>query len=251
MRKILFVLVLCLGVSGCMNKSGNSKKINQQTPKENIKKVEEFIYETNLNISLEEKNLDSASQFLIDYKKDYPDSLEKQGEYERRIEQLKKEIVDNYNSALNRTYIEEDEVQGTKFRLSNIQSKTAAKSLIVPYLGYNGAVPYIRFRIVFYSPNGWLFFQKAVFRIDDSLVEYEFNYNDINRQVIYASEIIETLDIDPSADQLDVLRKIAKSQKTILRLVGQNHVEDRTIGDKEKQAINDILTIYDYENNPM
>ena len=252
---ILVPLVFILGglakTDYDINKRQKRNRVEEvSVEKQEISKTEELIYENNLNDLIEARRLSSAYQLLENYKKDYPESTVKQDGYQKQIYQIRDELINNYNNALKRTYLKGDEVQRTKFRMANIQSKTTPKNLIVPYLGYSGDTPYIRFRIMFYGDNGWLFFKKAIFRVDDSLFEYSFKYDDINRQVIYASEVIETLDIDPSTEQLDMLRKIVKSNKTILRLQGDDYVEDRTIGDKEKQAINDILIIYDYENNP-
>lgn len=70
-----------------------------------------------------------------------------------------------------------------------------------------------------------------------------FNYFDVNQQV-FPGGVYEAVDVNPASKYVDLLQKIASSEKTIIRFEGKDSKYDMTVSDTDKQGIQDVLDAY-------
>ena len=78
----------------------------------------------------------------------------------------------------------------------------------------------------------------------EEAITKSFSNSQINRD--NTSIVWETADYVASVTDIEILRKIASSSETIIRFQGSNYSYDHTVTAKEKTAITDVLTAYEY-----
>ena len=94
---------------------------------------------------------------------------------------------------------------------------------------------------------GWIFFDHVIFSVDGENTTKYFNRSEIIRD--NDTEVWEIADFEPNASEIQLLKSIANSTETIIRFEGDEYYEDHIVTDKEKAAILDVLTAYDYLTN--
>ena len=94
------------------------------------------------------------------------------------------------------------------------------------------------------SADDWLFFEKITFAVDEERYYKYFSYYDVVRDNEYG-DIWETGDIEVGESELEILRAIADSEKTIVRFEGDEYYDDIVISASDKQAIKEMLQIYE------
>ena len=145
-------------------------------------------------------------------------------------------------------YTQTDPVKGNKFiydRTSPHQFYTTNNAMYL-YAGINGGAPYLKFRINYFASD-WLFVQSYVFNVDGEVFTIDTNYGDVNTDngiVGGDSMVWEWWDGDPTSENLDMLKKIANSKKTLLRYEGRQYHHDRTITAQEKLALKHMLIYF-------
>lgn len=90
---------------------------------------------------------------------------------------------------------------------------------------------------------GWVFFDQVIFSVDGENTTKHFNYNDVQRD--NDDDVYEKVIFAPTSTEIELLKSIANSTETIIRFQGDKYV-DHIVTDKEKAAIIDVLTAYDY-----
>lgn len=113
----------------------------------------------------------------------------------------------------------------------------------LPYLGIQGDSVWMRL-VCDYTSGDWVFFEKITFAVDDQRYYKYFNYYDVVRDNGYG-KIWEYVDIVVEAEEIEMLRAIADSTTTIIRFEGDNYYDDFTVTQADKNAIRDMLKIYD------
>lgn len=117
------------------------------------------------------------------------------------------------------------------------------RSFVLPYIGMQGDSVWMRM-LCHYTADDWIFFEKITFAVDDERYYKYFNYYDVVRDNEYG-DIWETGDIEVGESELEILRAIADSEKTIVRFEGDEYYDDIIISSTDKQAIREMLQIYD------
>ena len=120
------------------------------------------------------------------------------------------------------------------------------RSFVLPYIGVSGDTAWLRL-ICNYTASDWVFFETIVFAVDDQRYYKTFDYFDVVRDNDWNS-IWEYVDIVVDSEDLDLLRAIADSKKTIVRFQGDNYYDDFTVTASDKNAIKEMLEIYDAFN---
>ena len=153
-----------------------------------------------------------------------------------RIEELKKGFV-----------VRTDEVQGTTFYLASTWPQYINdRPNVLPYIGEKQGNTWMKLRFN-YTGNNWVFFKSAVLSIDGENETVTFNYWDITHDSS-GRGVTELIDIDVKDKELEYIRKIANSQKTIIRFQGDHDHYDFTVSDKDKAAMKSILECWDLMN---
>lgn len=119
---------------------------------------------------------------------------------------------------------------------------------IYPYFGRmdNGST-WLRVKLNYTDAKtdaGWIFFHTVTFSVDGENTTKYFSLGEITRD--NDTEVWEIADFEPSLSEMDLLRDIASSNETIIRFEGDKYYYDHTVTDKEKNAITDVLTAYNY-----
>lgn len=118
------------------------------------------------------------------------------------------------------------------------------RCFMLPYLGEKDGHVWMRL-ILDYAGNDWIFMDQAIINIDGEVADtISFDYMDVERETAYGAKLYEAVDISPTSSQINLLRKVAESGKTTVRLKGQ-HQKDFEISSADKQGIKDILAVYD------
>lgn len=163
-------------------------------------------------------------------------------EYNRLLKQNNKQ---KYNSALSRMTIEKDEVTKATFYVpKRMPYYINSRCEMLPYIGINSNNHWMKLRFN-YAGDDWVFFKQATIAVDDDRYYKSFEYFDITHDN-GGGMVGEMIDIDPTSDDIKMLRKIVASKKTIVRFEGDDFHYDYTMTDSDKSAIKDILTIFDY-----
>lgn len=147
---------------------------------------------------------------------------------------------------LNTTY---DKVQQLTWYLHKDQPKyTDICCYMYPYIGrMDDGQTWLRVALNYTDAKtdaGWIFFKTVIFSVDGKNTTKVFNYNDILRD--NDTEVWEVADFEPNATEIQLLRDIAASNETILRFQGDEYHVDHVVTDKEKAAITDVLSAYEY-----
>ena len=112
--------------------------------------------------------------------------------------------------------------------------------LISPLVEY---VPVFVIRFEF-AKQGWLFVKELKLKSDSYTVDFQFDYNDVTREVVGGGEIMENAAVHPDAEQMLTLRSMLNSGEPILlRFYGQDGNIDATMTDSQKK---DLLLMLDY-----
>ena len=114
-----------------------------------------------------------------------------------------------------------------------------------------------------YGKETTIDFEKVTFNIDVNKKEIIFKdlyysydsesdtkslsgYDHTKREILDDGSIAEWADVKMKGKYLKILEEIASSRKTLMRISGGNRQIDREISEEEKQAVKDILSVYNY-----
>ena len=115
---------------------------------------------------------------------------------------------------------------------------------LLPYIGTNSSDIWLLIRYN-YTGESWIFFEKITINIDGEKHTVTPYYNDIIHHVGY-SNVVERYDVSAKSYDIDMLKKIAFSDETIVRLQGDDYHKDFTVKQSDKTAIAEVLTAYEY-----
>jgi hypothetical protein len=184
------------------------------------------------------KNLVSNAKTLTDARQNYNTLLNEYGE--KHLKNLR---------------LEEDVVRGIKFYYASTFPYYESygywgadvRSFVLPYMGVQGKNVWLRL-VCDYTADDWLFFEKITFAVDDQRFYRFYKYSDVVRDNAYG-DIWEYVDIVVEEAEIELLKAIANSERTIIRFEGDNYYDDVEIKDSDKKAITEVLLIYEYLKN--
>lgn len=117
------------------------------------------------------------------------------------------------------------------------------RSFVLPYLGQEGDRVWLRL-VCNYTADDWVFFKQITFAADDERFTKYFNYFDITRDN-GGGDVWEYIDVDVSEGNYEeILSAIADSSEAIVRFEGDDYYRDFTISAGDKEAIRQMLTVY-------
>lgn len=155
------------------------------------------------------------------------------------------------NKKLGNLRLQHDQVRGIKwyypkafpFYASQGYWGADVRCFALPYMGVQGNNVWLRL-VCDYTADDWIFFEKITFAVDDQRYYKYFSYFDVTRDNAYG-DIWEYVDIEVGQSEIELLWAIANSNTTIIRFEGDNYYDDFTVKQKDKDAIKEMLTIYE------
>lgn len=163
--------------------------------------------------------------------------------------QLKTLLEQQANSLLSTMRVETDAVRGISFYYPQAFPYYTdywgadVRCFALPYLGRSGEDVWLRL-VCDYTADDWIFFKQITFAVDDERYYKTFNYFDVVRDNAYG-DVWEYVDIEVGNSEEELLWAIANSTQTIVRFEGDDYYYDFTVSANDKQAIRDMLTVYD------
>lgn len=160
--------------------------------------------------------------------------------------ELEKKLLAEVNVKLEKLKFKEDEVTGITWYRDKSSTEYDNENSFQVYFGKTEAtLPSLRLRIQ-YADDNWLFIKHYIIKTDDNTFTIFANFKDINRDNDGRS-VWEWLDIPVSSDSEDyrMIKAIIASEKTIIRFEGDQYYEDRTLTNKEKNALKNVLEAYE------
>jgi hypothetical protein len=138
-----------------------------------------------------------------------------------------------------------DDIRGiTWYRHRSSPEYVNTRSDIHLYVGKTDAgfvIPRLR---ILYKADNWLFIRSYLIKADDQTFVIAPDAFEVERDHGY-SGIWEWYDTPATARELEILRTVAESRRAVIRYQGQQYHRDRTITDREKQAIREMLIVHD------
>ncbi len=159
-----------------------------------------------------------------------------------------------YDAAIKNTNISYDKIQNISFiQHKNEPKYISTRSYVLPQIGQNGnflngtgwGTPWMN--IVYnYTGDDWVFWTKLTINVDGKNYYHSWSYWEITRDNGHG-DVWEYVYTTPKYGDIEMLKAIAASQETIVRFEGDDDKKyDYTVRDADKQAIRDMVTIYEY-----
>lgn len=169
---------------------------------------------------------------------------------ENASQQLKPLKEEKINQLLSTMRLEEDRVRNLKFYnpsafkyYSDGSWAADIRCFVLPYIGMDANSCWLRL-IYNYTGDDWVFFKSIIFAIDGEQHHRSFNYFDIVHDN-EGGDVWEYIDVEVEDSDIDLLKKIASSNETIVRFQGDDYSHDFTISESDKQAIRDVIMVYE------
>lgn len=171
-------------------------------------------------------------------------------DYEKDFNELINNITINKEMnkkiALSKLDKVDDEVaKATFYKPSSLPDNMDKTTYVLPYIGVEDNNTIALHLILNYYESDWVFWDKAIFAIDDERYEMNADPVDIHRDVARSGKVVEHYDNSRLLpEDIGMMRRIVDSEKTIVRFEG-DYKFDYTFTDDDKQAFADVLAAYD------
>lgn len=168
-------------------------------------------------------------------------------EYSTLVAAEKEYYVVLKEDLLSDMYTEEDEMMGTVWYFPDAMPEYINdRSYVLPYIGKQGLTNTMWLRFA-YVGDDWVFFEKVTIKVDNEYYNKTFSYFDITRDNAHG-DVWEYIDHRVTSVDIDMLWDIVNSGKTIVRFEGDEYHYDITISEEDKEAIEDMLLLYELFN---
>lgn len=147
-----------------------------------------------------------------------------------------------FKSALSKMRIQKDSVKNIKWYYDKSSPQYRNRNSFELYAGQeSGSSPWLRFNIQYFGED-WLFIKSYFFNIDGETYEINTNYGDVETD--NDSQVWEWYDVNPTSENIEMIQKIIKSNKTVMRLEGSQYHKDVIITQTQKTALKNVLTVF-------
>ncbi len=152
------------------------------------------------------------------------------------------EKTPEFKSALAQMRIVKDDFNGITWYHDKSTPKYRNANAFELYFGTKkGSNTTLRFVIQYYGED-WLFIEKFLFNVDGYTYEIDPSYGDIESD--NDSKVWEWFDTKPNKGEVDLIKRIIKSKKAVMRIEGSKYYKDVTISSSQKKALGRILIVY-------
>ncbi len=163
----------------------------------------------------------------------------------KREEERKKKIKE----ALSGWSTKKDQVYGTVWYMAPSQPKYVdTRCYVLPYIAKVNDGSYVCRLEMNYTGDDWVFWETAIFSVDGEIYTKYFKYSDMLRDND-SGDVWEQADFVISDSDIDLLKAIASSKKTIVRFDGDDDQYDYVIPAKDKESIKSFLKVYELINS--
>jgi hypothetical protein len=160
----------------------------------------------------------------------------------KAAEAEKAKAAEDLKTALAALRVKKDSVTNKKWYYARTTTEYLDSNSLHLYMGQEqGSDPYLRLRIQ-YAGDDWLFINKFTINVDGEVFVIEPDYGDMERD--NDADVWEWYDINPSDENVSMLKTIMNSKKAVIRCEGDQYYRDRTITATEKKALKAVLTGY-------
>lgn len=163
---------------------------------------------------------------------------------------IKRESEEAIKNALSGLKMSEDRVERVKSYIpSTFPEYKNERTYVLPFLLESEGKYYLMIRYNYYGAFlGW---DRIVFAIDDDRYEKSWDYFDIEREfddnILSCENVTE---IEPTQEDIVIMRKIADSNETIIRFYADNgEYYDHSVNDSDKKEYKKIMDAYDIIGN--
>lgn len=211
-------------------------------------------------VHLENKDYDNAKSKLESLIKRHPAS--------QQVIEAKKLLMDVENGIKEQKLAEEkaklEKEKAERERLANVTKKLRTKyddvneitwyyDKSTPYYANNNSFhiymgkekngsPWLRFRIQ-YAADDWLFIENYTIKTDSTSYTIDTSYGEVETDNGYGG-IWEWYDVPMTNLLYGIVKDVIKSKSVKLRHSGKQYYKDRTITEKEKQGLQNVLDAY-------
>ena len=169
-----------------------------------------------------------------------------QGMKDKAAAQQKADAEKRLKQALSKMRVEKDKVENITWYYPSVLPKYIdVRSYVLPYIGQRNDEVWLCLRLN-YTGDDWLFFDRVTFAIDGKNYYKTYGHYDIHRD--NDTEVWENIDFNPTSEDVKMLKEIANSKETIVRFQGEQYYYDLTVKSSDKEAIKDVLAVYDSLN---
>lgn len=150
---------------------------------------------------------------------------------------------------LEKLWVQRDDIERRSWIEGSVSCHSLSRSIALPYFGYfdDSGIGPLRWKIAYYSTN-WVFYKTVVFAIDDETYYKTFDYWDVLRNNANGY-VWEVADFVATNEDIELLQKIAASEKTVIRFKGDNDRAQYVVQKKDKELIPLLLHAYELMNN--
>jgi hypothetical protein len=148
-----------------------------------------------------------------------------------------------YKAALSQMRVTKDAVRGITWYQDKSSPRFVNSNGFFLYMGTSkGFNTTLRFQIQYFGDD-WLFIDKYFFNVDGVTKTIDPSYGDIEKD--NDSKVWEWFDTDPNKDEIELIRSIIKSKKTVMRIIGSQYYKDVVITSTQKKALKRVLIVYE------
>jgi len=165
-------------------------------------------------------------------------------ERKRKLAETRKEHERAMAEATRNLVKTTDEVNEIEWYYDKSSPRTNNAQNIQAYIGKKGRHVWLRFKMS-YSARDWLFVESAIFKVDEMTCTVPEVSTDRWEGDHQGGKIWEWKDMKVDDRTWQLIRKIAESDKTLLRYKGRQYSMDREITESEKQALRNIILSYE------
>ena len=229
------------------------KKYEELVIADKVSKVEKKISEIGA-VTLD--SVDKVKEAETEYKKLPKEAKEKISNYEileNAVSQIGPLKEEKANQLISSMRLEEDRVRSMKFYYpsafrfySNGSWAADQRCFVLPYLGMDKNSCWLRL-ICNYTGDDWVFFKGIIFAVDGTQYTRSYNYFDIVRDN-ESGDVWEYIDSEVTDSDVELLKKIANSNETIVRFQGDDYSHDFIVSAADKEAIKNVVTVYELKN---
>lgn len=145
--------------------------------------------------------------------------------------------------AVSRLKSNTDAVEGTTWYHAKVDPDYVnVRSYVLPYIGERSGYAWLRLRY-HYTGDSWVFFKSITISVDGRRYDIEFSYWDVERN--NKTVVWEWIDLLATDADIEMLKEIANSKKTIVRFKGDQDYYDLLVSQNDKNGIKDVLTAYE------
>jgi hypothetical protein len=147
-----------------------------------------------------------------------------------------------FKAALAQMRITKDDFKGISWYRDKSSSKYRNSNAFELYFGtQKGSNTTLRLVIQYYGED-WLFIEKYLFNVDGYTYEIDPGYGDVESD--NDSKVWEWFDTKPNKDEVELIKRIIKSKKAVMRIEGSKYYKDVTITSTQKKALGRVLIVY-------